>query len=69
MNFEQVLGELEQIAAKLEQGDLTLEEAMSLYVRGVEALARCQAVLAEAEQKVELLIKDTRKPFALATLP
>ncbi|MBT9134062.1 MAG: Exodeoxyribonuclease 7 small subunit [Firmicutes bacterium] len=64
MNFEQTLKELEEIAAKLEHGDLALEEALSLYVHGVEALQACQALLAEAEQKVELLVKETRKPFS-----
>lgn len=64
MNFEQTLKELEEIAAKLEQGDLTLEEALALYVRGVEALQACQTSLAAAEQKVEILLKETRKPFS-----
>jgi exodeoxyribonuclease VII small subunit len=64
MNFEQTLKELEEIAAKLEQGDLTLEEALALYVRGVEALQACQASLAAAEQKVDILLKETRKPFS-----
>ena len=67
MNFEQTLKELEEIAARLEHGDLTLEEALSLYVQGVEALQACQALLAEAEQKVEILVKETRKPFSPPT--
>jgi exodeoxyribonuclease VII small subunit len=64
MNFEQTLKEVEEIAAKLEQGDLTLDEALLLYVQGVEALQACQALLTAAEQKVEILVKETRKPFA-----
>ncbi|MBS3984198.1 MAG: exodeoxyribonuclease VII small subunit [Selenomonadales bacterium] len=63
MNFEQTLKEVEEIAAKLEQGDLTLDEALLLYVQGVEALQACQALLTAAEQKVEILVKETRKPF------
>lgn len=64
MNFEQTLKDLEEIAAKLEHGDLTLDEALVLYVQGVERLQVCQALLTAAEQKVEMLVKDTRKPFS-----
>lgn len=64
MNFEATLKEVEEIAAKLEHGDLTLDEALALYVQGVEALQACQALLTAAEQKVEMLVKEARKPFS-----
>lgn len=64
MNFEETLKEVEEIAAKLEHEDLTLDEALALYVQGVEALQACQALLTAAEQKVEMLVKEGRKPFS-----
>lgn len=57
ISFEQALAELEQIAEKLERGQLTLEESIKSYERGMELRALCQAILAEAEGKIEYLAK------------
>ena len=53
--LEQSLKDLEQIVVNLEKGDLPLAEAISQFERGVELTRRCQAVLKEAEQKVQVL--------------
>lgn len=52
MSFEQSLGELEQVVGKLERGDVPLEDSIKLYERGAELKARCEAKLAEAQEKV-----------------
>lgn len=59
INFEQALAELEQIAEKLERGQLTLEESIKSYERGMELRILCQAILAEAEGKIEYLSKES----------
>ncbi|UCC56970.1 MAG: exodeoxyribonuclease VII small subunit [Gammaproteobacteria bacterium] len=57
--FEQSLKELEALVEKMEQGDLSLEESLQHFERGVQLTRACQQALKEAEQKVEaLLIKN-----------
>ena len=53
--LEQALKDLEQIVVSLEKGDLPLAEAIKQFERGVELTRRCQAVLKQAEQKVQVL--------------
>ena len=55
--FEQSLKELESLVEKMEQGDLSLEDSLSHFERGVELSRACQKELKEAEQKVEILMQ------------
>jgi exodeoxyribonuclease VII small subunit len=57
LDFERAMAELEQLVAKLERGDLPLEESLSAFERGVALTRTCQAALRQAEQKVELLLQ------------
>jgi len=54
-DFEQALAELEQLVARLEQGDLTLDASLKDFERGVELTRLCQQGLEQAEQKVRQL--------------
>lgn len=54
-DFEKALAELEQLVARLEQGDLTLDESLKDFERGVELTRLCQQGLEQAEQKVRQL--------------
>jgi exodeoxyribonuclease VII small subunit len=56
-DFEQALSELEALVARLEQGDLPLEEALKSFERGVALTRTCQAALSAAQQKVEILLQ------------
>jgi exodeoxyribonuclease VII small subunit len=60
-DFEQALIELEQLVEKMEQGDLGLEDSLSHFERGVALTRACQKALAEAEQKVHILLQDNGK--------
>jgi len=66
--FEKSLKELEALVAKMEQGNLSLEESLRDFERGVQLTRACQQALKEAEQKVEILLKKTGQddiaPFA-----
>ncbi len=53
--LEQALEDLEKIVIRLEKGDLPLAEAIKQFERGVALTRRCQTVLKEAEQKVQVL--------------
>lgn len=59
MTFKEASTELEQIVRRLESGELELEESMTLYARGVELLKSLRARLANAEQKVQVLLDTT----------
>ena len=55
--FEDSLAELEQLVSQLEQGDISLEESLKSFERGVTLTRACQKALQEAEQKVQILIE------------
>ena len=54
-DFEAALSELESIVRRLEQGDLTHENSLSLYERGVVLSRYCHARLEDVEKRIELL--------------
>lgn len=56
--FEKALAELESIVQRLEKGDVALEESIRIYERGEALKRRCQALLAEAEARVEKIARD-----------
>jgi len=56
--FEESLAELEQLVERMEQGHLSLEESLKLFERGIELSRGCQKALKEAEQKVQVLLKE-----------
>jgi exodeoxyribonuclease VII small subunit len=58
LKFEDALARLEVVIARLEGGDLPLEEALSLFEEGVRLTRLCSARLDEAERKVSLLLRD-----------
>ncbi len=63
--FEDALKELEEVVARLEKGELLLEDSLRLYERGIGLARHCHAKLEEAEGKIELLMKDARGEVAL----
>lgn len=56
-SFEEALKRLEQIVQKLEGGDLSLDESLSLFEEGINLSRFCTKKLAQAEKKVEKLLK------------
>lgn len=67
-NFEQSLKQLETIVAQMERGDVSLEDSVKLFEEGTKLAEQCKQQLAEAEGKVEVLIKQRngamkREPF------
>ena len=64
--FEESLSMLEKIVIQLESGDLPLERALDLFEEGIGLARRCQSQLEDAEQKVEVLLRERG---AIKTLP
>jgi exodeoxyribonuclease VII small subunit len=54
-DFEAAIAELETVVKKLEEGDLSLEQSLALYERGVTLSKFCHARLEDAERRIELL--------------
>ena len=55
-DFEKALEELETLVEQMESGDLSLDESLKQFKRGVELTRHCQGVLDKAQQTVEKLI-------------
>lgn len=62
INFETALAELESLVARMEQGETSLEDSLRDFERGIELTRTCQAALAEAEQKVQILLQKDGQP-------
>jgi exodeoxyribonuclease VII small subunit len=67
--FEAALKELEAIVARLERGDVALEESIAIYERGEALKARCDALLKHAESRIEKISVGTDgKPTGVTPL-
>ncbi len=71
-SFEVAAGELEEIVNKLEKGELTLDESIVLFQRGIELSRYCSKRLDEVEKKITMLIEEENGevkevPFKLGT--
>lgn len=62
-HFEKAIAELESIVASMERGDLTLEDSLAAYERGVRLSRACQAQLENAQQQVNVLEQDLLRPL------
>ncbi len=56
-DFEASLNELEKLVDALEGGDLTLEQSLKDFERGINLTRACQTALTEAQQKVQILLE------------
>lgn len=59
-NFEKSMKDLEKIVDKLEKGDLTLEESLNHFEKGIALTKKCTQTLTQAEQKVKKLTDDNQ---------
>lgn len=59
LSFEKSLETLEKIVEELESGELTLDEALKRYERGMAAYKECTETLAAAEKRIEVLLKES----------
>jgi exodeoxyribonuclease VII small subunit len=58
VSFESALEQLEGTVARLEQGEMPLEEALELFETGVKLSRQCSTTLEEAERRIEILVAD-----------
>lgn len=58
LSFEEAYSQLEEVVAKLESGEMTLEESVGLFEQGKQLAAHCQSLLDKAELRVKKLNDD-----------
>src|SRR3989338_5397968 len=64
--FEKALAELEKIVARIEGGELSLEQSLATHKRGLELARYCQKQLEAAQQQVKVLEGEVLKPLSAA---
>ncbi len=60
-NLETSLTEISQLIDKMEHSELTLEQSLNHFERGIMLVKHCQKILEEAEQKVQILIQNNNQ--------
>ena len=55
--FEESLAQLEALVEQMEDGDLSLEDSLKAFEKGIKLTRECQQALKQAEQKVQLLME------------
>ena len=63
LDFEKAPAELEKIVARMESGELSLEQALATHKRGLELARFCQQKLEAAQQQVKVLEGEVLKPL------
>jgi exodeoxyribonuclease VII small subunit len=66
--FEVALEELESVVEQLESGDLSLEDSLAVFEKGVSLVQYCNQKLTEVEKRVEVLVKDKEGKFQFTAL-
>ena len=65
--FEKSLDELEQLVVRMEQGELSLDDSLQSFERGIALYRNCQGALEQARLRVDLLLDpstpDSAQPF------
>lgn len=56
--LEASLEEITALVDKMEHGELTLEQSLADFERGITLIKHCQKILSEAEQKVQVLVQQ-----------
>lgn len=62
INFEHSIEELERIVGQLEKGELPLEDSLKQFEQGINLAQKCQTILTQAEQKIEMLTANKEQP-------
>lgn len=61
VNFEKALAELEKLVEEMEQGNLSLEDSLKRFEKGIALTTECQQALQNAELKVKELVGNNGK--------
>lgn len=59
IHFEKSMTDLEEIVMQLEKGELSLDDSLKQFEKGIVLARKCQEILQQAEQKIEMLASTT----------
>ena len=62
IDFEKKLNQLETLVNEMDKGSLSLEDSLKAFEEGIKITRECQQALKDAEQKVEMLTRDSTQP-------
>ncbi len=65
IHFESSIAELEAIVSQLEKGELPLEDSLKQFEKGINLAQKCQKILTQAEQKIEILSANKVLPTGM----
>jgi exodeoxyribonuclease VII small subunit len=65
IDFESAMLELASLISKMEQDDLSLEESLKNFERGISLTRMCQSSLKDAEQRIKILTQGVEKDFLI----
>ena len=60
LTFEQAIKELTVIVGKIEQGEITLQDSIQQYERGMTLIKHCRKILQEAEKRIEKIAEESQ---------
>lgn len=63
VSFEQAIEQLENIVQMLENGNISLDESLQLFEKGINLIGYCQKKIAMAEQKISVLVQKNEEIF------
>ncbi len=63
MNFEEAMQELETITRELEKGDLSLDESVKKFEKGMKVSKKCNEILENAEKRITILLKQENEEY------
>ena len=69
VSFENAIAELEEIVKKLEKGELTLDESIKCFQRGIELTKYCSKRLDEAERSITMLVEGVNGQITENEMP
>ncbi len=59
--YEELVAELKDIVRRIEEGDLSLEESIALYERGIDLIGECEKILETAEMRISRLNQERQR--------
>ena len=61
LTFEQAIKELTVIVSKIEQGEISLQDSLQQYERGMALIKQCRTILQQAEKKIEKITEEQKE--------
>jgi exodeoxyribonuclease VII small subunit len=61
LSFEEAIKELTSIVGKIEQGEISLQDSLQQYERGMALINQCRTILQQAEKRIEKISEEQKE--------